>query len=293
MRRYGGGTACVSVQPDADVAPIVLDLGTGSRLLGEELVARYFPGEGLSGGAPAAGSEPGGATLAGEPVGEPNLSLSAFVTHLHFDHVQGLPFFGPALRAATRLDIYGPEHDGASLEAAFAVFVQPPYFPVGLKELPAEVRWHAIADGDVVSVGEAVVRAREIPHVGRTLGYRVECDGRSIAYLGDHQAPSASSGCPGVSKGALELAREADVLIHDAQYTADEFAVKGHWGHSTIDYAIEVARVARVRRLVLFHHDPTHDDDFLDRLGSEATRLAGNRFEVLVAAEGLAVKLSD
>ncbi len=293
MRRYGGATACVSVQPDGDLAPVVLDFGTGSRLLGEELVARYFPGEGLSGGAPAAGSEPGDDAAPDEPAVDPQLFLSAFVTHLHFDHVQGLPFFGPALRSAARLDIYGPAEDDMSLEEAFAPFVQPPYFPVGLTALPADLRWHAIADGDAVSVGEATVWTREIPHVGRTLGYRVECDGRAVAYLGDHQAPSASSGCTGVSKGAIELALEADVLIHDAQYTAEEFAVKGHWGHSTIEYAIEVARVARVRRLVLFHHDPTHDDDLLDRLGSEAARLAGDRFEVLVASEGLAVKLSD
>jgi phosphoribosyl 1,2-cyclic phosphodiesterase len=226
--------------------------------------------------------------------GEERLWLSAFVTHMHFDHVQGLPFFGPALRRGTRLDIYGPDQDGGSLEEAFSAFVQPPYFPVCLEELPADVHWHEISDGEAVEIGEVLIRAREVPHVGRTLAYRVECDGRSVAYLGDHQAPRNVEGSGGhVSEAAIELACEADVLIHDAQYTSEEFAVKGHWGHSTVAYAVEVARAARVRKLALFHHDPTHDDDLLDRLGWEASRLAGDGLEVLVAAEGMTVKLSD
>ena len=292
MSRYGGATACVSVQPDADVAPIVLDLGTGCRLLGEELIGRFFPGNQLSGGVPESegGSAPGAARA--PSAGEPEVTLAAFVTHLHFDHVQGLPFFGPAIRSGVRLEVHGPRQDGTSLKEAFATFVQPPFFPVELDDLPADLRWHELGDGDEVKVGQAVVRAREVPHVGRTLGYRVECDGRAICYLGDHQAPRGGDGASrGVSEAVFDLAGDVDVLVHDAQYTDEEFAVKAHWGHSTVGYAVEVARATGARKLVLFHHDPTHDDDVLDRLGSEAAHLAGSSLDIAVAAEGLEIRL--
>ncbi|MHB8244516.1 MAG: MBL fold metallo-hydrolase [Acidimicrobiales bacterium] len=302
LRRYGGATACVSIQPEADAAPVVLDLGTGSRMLGEQLLARYFPGTGPPAGAPVADpavvhpglSDASPSSLVDGPVVPPELSLFAFVSHLHFDHVQGLPFFGPALRPDVRLDIYGPHQRDGSLKQSFAAFVRPPFFPVALDELPASIHWHEMADGDEARCGYGRVRAREIPHVGRTLGYRVECDGQAIAYIGDHQAPRDS--CQGearVSPAALDLAGAADVMIHDAQYTAEEFAVKAHWGHSTLGYAIEVARAAEVSKLVLFHHDPTHDDASLDRMGSQATDLAPSWLEVLVAAEGMTIKLGD
>jgi phosphoribosyl 1,2-cyclic phosphodiesterase len=219
------------------------------------------------------------------------LRLSAFVSHLHFDHVQGLPFFGPALRPDVRLDIYGPTQDGP-LSEAFAAFVQPPYFPVGVGELPAELGFFELSDGGCVQAGSAVVRAREIPHVGRTLGYRIEVGGVSVAYLSDHQAPSRSGQViPDVSEAALDLCSGVDLLVHDAQYTDAEFAVKAHWGHSTVAYAVEVAKQAGVRRLALFHHDPTHADDLLDGLGQEASDLAGGAFEVVMAAEDMQIRL--
>jgi phosphoribosyl 1,2-cyclic phosphodiesterase len=267
----------------------VLDLGTGSRLLGEELVGRYFPGAGLSAGAPETPETPGERDVA-----EVRLELAVFVTHLHFDHVQGLPFFGPALQGGCALDLYGPAQDSGSLADALHGLVQPPYFPVGLADLPASLRLHGLDDGASVAVGDAVVRARTVPHGDRTFGYRIECDDQVIAYLGDHQAPRPGHRGARVAEEALQLARGADVLIHDAQYTAEEFGVKGHWGHSTVEFALEMAHAAQVRKLVLFHHDPTHDDEMLDQIGSDAQRLAaraGLDAEVVVAAEGLSIKL--
>lgn len=286
LSRYGGGTACVSVAAAPGEPPVILDLGTGSRPLGEALVARYLPGTGMSPGAPERPPAPQ-ERPAEEP---PRLALAVFVTHLHFDHVQGLPFFLPALREEIRLDIYGPVQEEGSFEAALGAFIRPPYFPVPLGELPAEITLNELSDGAVVEVGSVSVLARGVPHRGATLGYRLDCPSGSVAYLSDHQAPRHEGG-PRVSEAALELAAGADLLIHDAQYTGAEFLVKGHWGHSTPGYAVEVARAAGARRLALFHHDPTHDDDSLDRLGEEASRLAGERLEVVVAAEGLSLEL--
>jgi phosphoribosyl 1,2-cyclic phosphodiesterase len=293
LKRYGGSTASVTVDAGDGSPPVLLDLGTGCRRLGESLLQRFFPGESISAGAPPRDTD--GATpapAASEHAGA-RLALSAFVTHLHFDHVQGLPFFGPALRADVHLDIYGPSQE-ARFSEAFSAFVQPPYFPVEMNDLPAEMALFEVSDRSVVQAGSATVLAREVPHVGRTLGYRVEVGGVSVAYLGDHQAPYCDGKVlPEVSEASLELCSGADLLIHDAQYTDAEFAVKSHWGHSTMAYAIEVARQAGVRRLALFHHDPTHGDDMLDRLGREAVELAGDTFEVVMAAEDMQIQLGS
>ena len=260
-QRYGGNTACVVVEaPGAD--PIVLDLGTGLRFYGETIT----------------GDEP--------------FRGSALVTHLHWDHVQGLPFFAPLHRPGARLDIYGPPQPGLGMEAAFDTFMGPPYFPVGIADLAGDVSFHDVVDTDVV-IGDAKVRVRNVPHVGLTNGYRVDLDGVSVAYLSDHQQPL--DGGLAIADSVLDLCDGADLLIHDAQYTVDEVTQKAHWGHCTIDYAVNVARESGARRLALFHHDPTHDDGTLDRLAAQARATAGAAGidEVICAAEGLTVLLGS
>jgi phosphoribosyl 1,2-cyclic phosphodiesterase len=308
MGRYGGATSCVAVDAGDGMPPVVLDLGTGCRKLGDELLAKYFPCEGPPAGAPPSEPELGAfdeSWLAdgpsfhrhfrphARPPARPALEINAFVTHLHFDHVQGLPFFGPALRDDTRVSIYGPRQTGISLGDALSTLVQPPYFPVELDEMPAELCFFEVGDG-VVELGDTRVRVREVPHLGVTVGYRVEMGGTSIAYISDHQAPAEDGRVMWtVDDAVLALCDGADLVVHDAQFTDEEFAVRGHWGHSTAAYAVHVAREAGARRLALFHHDPTHDDGALDLVGAETEALAtaAGLDELIVAAEGTSIEL--
>ena len=238
--------------------PIVFDLGTGLRAFGD--------------------TQPADGSFAG----------TALVTHIHWDHVQGLPFFPPADRVGARLRIYGPQQDEGSLKELIDDFMRPPYFPVKVSELRGDYSFHEVLK-DEVMVGAAHVTVRPVPHVGTTVGYRVSWHDRVVTYISDHQAPLDLES---VAESVLELAAGADVLIHDAQYTPDEFAQKSHWGHCTIDYAIRVAREAGVHTLVLFHHDPSHTDDRMDELLADARAAAGAHGpEVLAAYEGLRIRL--
>jgi phosphoribosyl 1,2-cyclic phosphodiesterase len=257
-RRYGGNTACVALTV-AGEAPLVFDLGTGLRAFGATQ--------------PLDGSFRG----------------AALVTHLHWDHVQGLPFFPPSDRPGAVFDIYGPAVEGQTLAAAFGDFMRPPYFPVRAEDPRGAIRFHDVAD-DELAIGNAKVTVRRVPHVGATVGYRVVWDGASVAYVSDHQAPPSFDR---VDPGVLELAEGVDVLVHDAQYTAEEFEEKAHWGHCTVDYAVDVALRAGVGKLVLFHHDPAHDDDDVDRLLARARARAGPDLAVDAAWEGLTLDLGS
>lgn len=243
-------------------APIVLDLGTGLRFWGETLdPSQPFVG-------------------------------SALVTHIHWDHVQGLPFFTPVLKPGARFDLYGPpQADQGTLADAFGEFMRPPFFPVTTKELLGDIHFHDVWDADLELDG-AKVLVRPVPHVGLTNGYRVEMGGATVAYLPDHQMPI--DGSHTVSDAVLDLCDGADLLIHDAQYTVEEFPAKATWGHCTSDFAVHVAKEAGVRRLALFHHDPTHHDNAVDSILAHARELARGTGidEVLAAHEGLVVSFS-
>ena len=220
---------------------------------------------------------------------------SALLTHIHWDHVQGLPFFVPALKAGSRLDVYGPSHDGVSLADAFDEFMRPPYFPVRVRDLLGDIRFHDVNGGDL-SLGGAKVRVRPVPHTGATNGYRIEWDGATVVYISDHQSPRGAAGeGEGIAEEVLELCDGADLLIHDTQYWPGEWADKSDWGHCTVDYAVRVAKASGVRRLALFHHDPSHDDEDLDRMLTHArAAIAGSGIdEVIAAAEGLTISLGS
>jgi phosphoribosyl 1,2-cyclic phosphodiesterase len=257
LRRYGGNTSSVVVQP-AGGDPILLDLGTGVRLYGITQ--------------PADGS----------------FRATALCSHLHWDHIQGLPFFAPALAAGSELTVYAPaQEDGTSVADAFGAIIRPPQFPIPIGAMPGRLRFEQAPVGWFDLPGARVL-AGDVPHVGPTLGFRVEADGGSLAYAPDHQQPV--DGSFRVADSVLELCDGVDVLIHDAQYLAPEFDRKRTWGHCTVDYAVWVAKEAGARRLALFHHDPQRDDDSLDEVAACAAR-AAERFgvEVFAAREGLQV----
>jgi phosphoribosyl 1,2-cyclic phosphodiesterase len=242
-RRYGGNTSCLVVQVEGD-APLIVDLGTGLRSLGDVLQKEV------------------------RALGTP-LHATALLSHLHYDHILGIPFFAPLHDPGSRLTIYGPAQPEGTLKDALHNAVQPPVFPLHMKAFKGEL---VIVDlgAEDFSVGSAKVMARPIEHHGATLGFRIEAEGRALAYLSDHQAPPDRRTVP---EAVLELSRDVDLLIHDSQYTDDEFAEKSDWGHSTAAYAVRVALESGARRLVLSHHDPAHTDRQLDHILGAARRL--------------------
>lgn len=252
--RYGGHTSCVLVQPE-DGPSIVLDLGTGVRRLDRG------PLQGV-----------------------------VLLTHLHFDHVQGLPFCSGLLHPGSVLDIYGPPQEAGSLEEAFRGFVQPPVFPITLDLIPATIRFHDIDPGRFELAPGVVVRTGVVPHPGTTYGFRIDADGHSVAYVPDHQEPVNGDGPPA---DVLDLIDGVDLLIHDAQYTHEEFARKSTWGHCTVDYAVDVAIAGGASHLALFHHDPSHVDSLVDSLVLGAIERGGDRVSVFGAQEQAIVDLAD
>lgn len=259
IARYGGNTSCVSVDvPGAP--PILFDLGTGLRYYGLD---REHDG---------------------------SFRGVCLLSHLHWDHIQGLPFFTPMLVPGSRLEVYAPvQHDGRTVAEEFERIIAPPAFPVHLSRLPGVFGFHDLED-DEFDIGDVRVTSRLVPHVGPTLGYRLDWNGRSVAYISDHQQPY--DGSMELTDGALNLADGVDVLIHDSQYVADEFAAKHNWGHCTVDYAVSIAVRAGARMLVLFHHDPLRDDDALDAITRAAAAAAAPcGVEVIAAREGLVLDI--
>jgi phosphoribosyl 1,2-cyclic phosphodiesterase len=259
--RYGGHSSCVAVEAEHQ-APVVFDLGTGLRNYGDHLDGEFHG--------------------------------SVMLTHLHWDHVQGLPFFVPLHRPGSTVDVYGPRQDaGAALGDVFAQLMRPPFFPIRPTDLGGDVRFHDTGDDDF-PVGQAKVRSRWVRHVGPTLGFRIDWNGASVAYIPDH-GPGCCPDDPDdyVPHEVLELCDGVDLLIHDAQHTAAEWGPKRSWGHCTIDYAVHVARESGAHKLALFHHDPAHGDNAIDVITRDANDVASKLGapEVVAAYEGMRVHL--
>jgi phosphoribosyl 1,2-cyclic phosphodiesterase len=258
--RYGGHTSCVALAHDGAAGPsLVLDAGTGLRRLTPLLDGAPFDG-------------------------------TILLTHLHWDHVQGLPFFGAGDRPDARVTVLLPEQDGGmAAEQALAQGMSPPNFPIEPGDLRGDWTFAAIGAGSLKAEG-FTIEARAVPHKGGpTLGYRVS-DGRAaVAYLPDHCPTACGPGPDGWGEyhpAALDLARDADLLIHDAFLLPEEVAAQASFGHAAADYAIGLGRRAGARQILLAHHKPDRTDRELDQL---AARVAAP--DVAVAAEGEIIQL--
>jgi phosphoribosyl 1,2-cyclic phosphodiesterase len=262
-RRYGGNTSCLVIDIEGD-EPLIVDLGTGLRSYGDVLQREV------------------------RALGTP-MHATALLTHLHFDHILGIPFFSPLHDPGARLSVYGPAQPKGTLKDALHAAVQPPVFPIHMEQFRGELITIDVGSEDF-SIGSAKIMARPVPHAGETLGFRIEAEGRSVAYMSDHQAPLDRRAIP---EAVLELCHGVDLLIHDGQYTDDEFSAKADWGHSTAAYAVHVAAEAGAKRLLLSHHDPSHTDRELDRILNQARRLPESKLvdDVSSAHESQSVDL--
>ncbi len=253
--KTGGNTSCVEVQAGQET--VIFDLGTGLRALGIELMKNG-------------------------PV-----RASLFLSHYHWDHIAGLPFFAPAYDARSELIIHGATRRGRDVRQILSGQMVDPYFPVDLGALNAHLRFVTLQDGGLLHLGGVVVRAAELNHPGGALGFRLEHRGRAMVYATDFEHGTAAD------ERLVELSRGADLMVFDAQYTPAEYegngvASKKGWGHSTYAVGAALARRAGVKRLALYHHAPERDDKGIERLAAAARKLHPGAF---AAREGQQVTL--
>ncbi len=235
---YGGNTSCVTVST-AD-AFIVLDAGSGIRRLGND------------------------------PIVKEHKVIHILLTHLHMDHILGLGFFGPLYNPAQEVHIWGPASFNHSLIDRLNRYLSPPLFPVNIRELPANVIFHEVTHG-FFEVNNLKVYANYVCHPGPTLGYRIEDGDSSFAYIPDHEPALGLrnfSEEPDWTSG-YAIAKDVDLLIHDAQFSDEEYERCVGWGHSSISHAIRFAKLANAKKLLFFHHDPNHTDKQLAKLAKK------------------------
>ena len=253
--RYGGNTACVQVTGN-DSTVLLLDGGTGIRRVGPLL-------------------------------GQTPRRVDVLLTHLHMDHIQGLGFFSPLRREGWEVHLYGPGSTTQGLRARLSRYLSPPTFPVLLRELASELHLHEVSCGDF-EIGEFHISSSLVCHPNAAVGYRIQEGDAVLTYLPDHEPALGVRRFPMAAEwtSGYRLAANADMLIHDAQYTDAEYQERIGFGHSSIAQALQFATLAGVARLVPFHHDPAHSDEDLDRLIGEAVAKAEPAFEVLPGMEG-------
>jgi phosphoribosyl 1,2-cyclic phosphodiesterase len=258
--RYGGNTSCVEVRGD-DGAVLVLDAGTGIRRLGAALPS-------------------------------PLQRVDLLLTHLHMDHLQGLGFFAPLYNPAIEFHIWGPASTTLTLRERLTRYLSPPLFPTRLRDLPAPPILHEVPC-QPFQIGEFHISCDLVCHPGPTVGYRIAGPQAVLTYLPDHEPALGVSTFPLAAEwtSGYALAADADLLIHDAQYSAEEYQTRVGWGHSRVEHAIAFATLARVKQLVPFHHEPAHTDADLDRLFDAAIATTRPPFPLVRGKEGDVIDL--
>lgn len=258
--RYGGNTSCVEVR-GRDGSLLVLDAGTGIRRLGAT-------------------------------IGPELRRIDLLLTHLHLDHIEGLGFFAPLFFRGLEIHVWGPASTTLDLRARLTRYLSPPLFPVRLRDLPCKLELHDVVTEDRFRVGELEIRSALVCHPGPTVGFRISEDGASLAYLPDHEPALGAIDFPREPDwtSGFELAADASLLIHDAQYAHEEYASRIGWGHSELADLLAFATATRARRVVPFHYDPGHTDAELDKRFDGARR-ARQPFDFVPGVEGATFEL--
>lgn len=267
--QFGGNTSCVEVQTAADTL-VIIDCGSGLHGLGQALL------------------------VAGKPV----LKGHILISHTHWDHIQGIPFFAPFFVPGNEWDIYAPKGLGQSLQDTLAGQMQYAYFPVRLDQMGAKIHFHELTEGDF-RIGDMIVRTQYMNHTAITLGFRLEADGAALVYASDHEPfsrhlASGEGEILGQDRQHCEFLAAADLVIHDAQFTLSEYEGKIGWGHSTVEYAVAMSRAAGAARLALTHHDPLRTDHVLAeivRSTRDHQRGTVPTMDIFAAAEGQSLEL--
>ncbi len=266
--RYGGNTSCVTIESSSGTL-LVLDCGTGGYGLAQSLMQEGRPGRG-----------------------------HLLFGHTHWDHIQGLPFFTPLFGRGNTWDIYGPRGIGRTMRDLLAGQMQYDYFPVDLADLQADVDYHDLLEGSF-DIEDIKVTAQYLNHPALTLAYKIEVDGVTVVYSTDHEPRSALLAlgkkvpAAGEDERHARFLEDADLVIHDAQYLAEEYEQRRGWGHSTVEYVVDTAEDVNVRKLALFHHDPSRTDEDIDRIvdAARARMKHDSETEVFAAAEGEVLEL--
>lgn len=252
--RYGGNTSCVSIQIENHL--VVLDAGTGLRSLGQWILS------------------------------QPVRKITLLLSHVHWDHINGFPFFDPAYAAGYHIDIYAGnlKPQQRSIADVMRQQMQGPTFPIELDTLPASIGFHDFCAGDDLALAPRTsVRTAPLSHPNQATAYRIEYGGKSVCYVTDTEHISGE-----LDPAILDLIESTDLVIYDSTYTDEEFKTRVGWGHSTWQQGVRLAQAAGAKQLAIFHHDPDHDDAFMDQVTSEASALWTGAF---VAKEGQSITL--